>query len=178
MNYNLQRIDEPTRNFASRFTLPLWNYIVLPRKPEDPPYLEYLFFNDYPLNEFIANSAPQDGDILEIFELYRRVLLTGVQIEVMQTADIILRPVTNSGLLFDSIDCNELSELAYVINGGTLNQSTDLIANSIVIDDPDYMGLRIESGAENLSDLQIRVQVTASDQFAWNTQTNSAEQDG
>lgn len=178
MNYNLQRLDEPTRNFASRFTLPLWNYIVLPRVPEDVPYLTNLFFDEYPLKQFSETTILQNEDVLEVFLLDRRVLLTGVQVKVVQTADVVLRLVTNSGLIFDTIDCNELSELTYIINGGVLEQSTDLVANSIVIDDPDYIGFRIESGAENVDDLQISVQVTASDEFAWYTPTNSAKKDG
>lgn len=158
--------------------MPLWNYIVLPRKPEDAPYLQYIYFNEFPFNEFLANTPLVNGDVLEIFELQRRVLFTGIQIEVIRTANVVITPVTNSGIVFDSVDCNEISELTYVLGGGVLSQSTDLLAKSIVIDDPDYIGLRIESGAENLSGLQIMIQATASDEFAWNTPSNSAKRDG
>lgn len=178
MNYNLQSTDEPSRNFAARFTSPLWRYIVGPRSPEDAPYLVDLDFTTPPLSELVAFYPIIDEDVLEVLWLTRRVLVTGVKIEVVATADMVIRPVTNSGMVFGAIDCNVTSEHTYTLNGGVLNSSSDVLGNSIVVDDPDYLGIRIEAGAEYLGALSLRVQLMVSDGFSAYAPTNSSKKDG
>ena len=175
MNYNLEQLDTPGNTFNNRFTLPLWTYIVSPRVENQPIYTGYLDFTEYPLIEFVAEHAPANGDTLEVFWLLKRILLIGVQIEVNIPAPIVLRPVTNSGILFDNIDCSTNKKIILTAFGGELDRSTDLDIHSIVIDDPDYLGLRIEAGAQHLEELSIQVQLSMSDEFAWDTRTNSAK---
>lgn len=173
MNYNVQMIQEPASTFASRFTLPLWQYVVPPRAPEDGPYVVSIDFAEDPYYSFAEEYVPLNEDVLEIFELRRRVLLTGVQIEIVQPAqNLIVRPVTNSGIVFNAIDCSTRSRLLYAIDGGMVDRTTDLEAHSVLVDDPDYFGLRIESGSIALTQLEIRVELAISDEFKWSARTN------
>jgi hypothetical protein len=175
MHYNIQDVNNPLVTFARKFTLPLWQYVVPPRTPEDQPYIVDLDFAVDPLAQFIAVYQPVDKDVLEVFELRRRVLITGLRVEVEEpAAGLVIRPVTNSGMVFDPIDCTLRSDKTYVLNGGTLDRSTDLIKNSVLIDDPDYLGFRIESGVGELDALRMRVELVANDTFPWWATTNYA----
>lgn len=168
MHYNVQDLSDPFATFAKRYTLPLWNYIVPPRTPEDPMYIADLDFAVDPLAQFIAFNVLQSNDVLEVFDLRRRVLLTGLKVEIEEPAyGLIIKPVTNSGMLFDDIDCSLRSDKTYVLNGGTLNRNTDLIKNSVLIDDPDYLGFRIVQGASEIETLRMRVELVANDEFPY-----------
>lgn len=172
MHYNLQNLEEPTRNFASRFTLQLWQYVVPPRTPEDRPYIVDLDFAEDPLFSFVEQFAPQSGDVLEVFTLRRRVLVTGVSVEVAHpTAGLLLRPVTNSGMVFDEIDCSIRSKAMYAIDGGIVDRATNLVEHSVLIDDPDYFGFQI-IGSGDLTALCLEVQLAVSDQYSYKARTN------
>lgn len=173
MNYNLQKLDEPGDNFAARFPLSLWQYVVPPRKPEDALYITYLDFAEDPLFSFADYYKPISGDVLEIFELRRRVLFTGVQIEIVQPAEgLIIRPVTNSGIIFQTIPCDVRSRTLYAVDGGVVDRATDIDLHSRLIDDPDYFGLKIESGSVNLTQLALRIELAVSDEYSAFARTN------
>lgn len=178
MNLNLQSPLQPSRNFAARFVPPYTQYIIGPRKPEDTPCFADFDFTTFPLNEFVAGHVPENGDVLELFWLTRRVQLLGLRIEVASPAPIMLTPVTNSGIMFVQFPCTEVGETTLVPNGSVLDRNTDLATKAIVIDDPDYIGLRIDMGAEYLGELSLRVQVVVSDTFLWSAPTNSVKKDG
>lgn len=168
MHYNIQDASDYSATFARKYTLPLWTYVVPPRTPEDVPYIADLDFAIDPLAQFIAFTVLQSNDVLEIFELRRRVLVTGIKVEVEEPAiGLIIKPVTNSGMVFDDIDCSIRSNKTYVLNGGTLDRNTDLIKNSVLIDDPDYLGIRIVQGAHEIDSLKVRIELVANDEYPY-----------
>src|SRR5690606_18533535 len=119
MHYNVEDLGKPHDVFAVRFTLPLWNYVVPPRKPVDSPYIVDLDFGVDPLTEFLQAHTVVDKDVLEVFELRRRVLVTGVKVRILEPAQsLVIRPVMNSEVYFDAIDCSERTDKTYLLGGG------------------------------------------------------------
>lgn len=168
MHYNVQDLSDPYATFAKRYTLPLWQYIVPPRTPEDEPYIVDLDFAVDPLAQFVAYHTLGSNDVLEVFDLRRRVLVTGLKVEVEEPAEgLILQPVTNSGMVFDAIDCSIRSDKTYVLGGGTLDRTTDLIEHSVLIDDPDCLGFKILQGAAEIETLKLRVELVANDDYPY-----------
>lgn len=179
MNFNVREPSQPSRNFAARFTEPLYTYIVGPRIPEDDPYIADLDFTQYPLRHVPDFFMPNNGDTLEIFWLVRRVQLQALHVQIIHPAQVVFRPHTNTNMAnFIEVDCSHIHDTTYAINGGVVDSSTDLLSKAIVIDDPDYLGFRIEQGAGYLTDLHMRVSLIVSDAFPWNMQTNSPKKDG
>ncbi len=152
--------------------MPLFRYIVTPRGTEDLPYLADLNFYEEPLATLVPYLQLRNYDILEVFWLRKRVLLTGVQILVDSPAPVLIQPVTDSGLIFDPIDCRKPSERIYAIGGGLVADSVDLLSRSVIIEEPDYLGLQILAGAEDIASLGLRVQLAVTDMFPWNAPTN------
>lgn len=132
-------------------------------------------FTKFPLDEFVSRYAPEPGDALELFWLTRRIQLLGIRVEIPSPSPVTIQPFTNSGLLYPEIDCSEPSDLTYV-PGGLLGKNTDVNKTALVIDDPDYLAVRIIDGSIDF--LQMRVQLIVSDTFAWNAPTNSVKKDG
>ena len=178
MHFNIQDIEQPTSTFASRFVLPLWNYIVPPLKPNDPLYVEYLDFSEGALSAFVSEYDPQAGDVLEIFRLRRRIKLIGIQLQVEKPAQILIRPVMNSRFYYDVCDASVRSDVTYLLNGGILDRSTDVAAHSIVIDDPDFVGLQLEGSPINLGKLALKATLVYSEDFSAYAPTNSVKRDG
>ena len=174
MNYNLQSIDKPSSTFATRFTLPLWQYVVAPRKPEDAPYITELDFGEFPLNTIFDSVQLVAGDVLEIFELTKRVLFTGISLEVLESAETTLTPVTNSRIPFDAIDCSIKSRRVLAVNGGEFNYATEIDTHSVLVDDPDFLGLRIDAGVSELANLKIKIELSVSDEYSWAATPNYA----
>lgn len=173
MNYNLQRLDDPQDTFADHFKLPLWNYIVPPRTVDDPPYIVELDFSTYPLNEFLAEYPVVDGTVLEIFCLRRRVQITAAQITVQSPVEgMVITPVMHSNTPFDSIACDTRKIETLTPFGGKLDRATNVEQHSVLIDDPDYFGIRIDTQATLLADLAIHVELSASDIYPWDARDN------
>jgi hypothetical protein len=178
MHYNLQCLDKPASEvFASRFVLPLWNYIVPPPKPEDVPYVGRYNFAALPLSGFLTAYSPQVGDTLELFWLRRRVRFLGFEFKITAAAPgLIIQPVTNSGVLFDAIDAGQISANSYAVNGGLLNAATELETHAIVIDDPDYLGLELGGSIAGLGSLDFTITLIVSEQFsAYDFDNSTAE---
>src|SRR5690606_18386826 len=115
-----------------------------------------------------------DGDVLELFLLQHRVLVVGAEIEVVSPATgLIIQPCTRSGVHFDSINCTLTSKAIYAPFGGKLDRTTELETHSFVVEEPDFFGLRIISGAAGLTDLAINVTLSVSDEFSLHSNTNS-----
>lgn len=173
MNYNLQRLDDPRYTFADHFTLPLWMYIVPPRTVDDPPYIVDLDFSAYPLNDFAAEYPVADGSILEIFCLRRRVLVTAAQITILSPVEgMVITPVMHSDTPFDSIACDTRKIETLTPFGGKLDRATNVEQHSVLVDDPDYFGIRIDTQAMLLADLSIHVELSVFDTFSWNARNN------
>lgn len=175
MHFNIQELSKPTSTFASRFVLPLWQYIVPPPKPSDEPYVAYLDFSEGALNAFVNAYSPKTGDTLEVFVLRRRVKLIGAQVEVINPTPLFLTPTMNSGYAFDVIDTSVRSDRTYLLNGGLLDRNTDISKHSVVIDDPDFFGFVLGSGAANLNQLNIKLTLSTTDKFSAYDPTNSAK---
>ena len=141
--------------------------------PEDLPYIAYMDFGNDPLNLFVDAYTLTNGDTLEVFELTKRVLFTGVSIEILEPAtELVLKPVTNSKILFDEVLCDSRTRRTYAVNSGMLDYSTDIDTHSRLIDDPDFFGFTIESGAHNLSSLSIKIELVVSDEYRWHATPN------
>lgn len=177
-HYNLQCLANPAGDtFASRFTLPLWNYIVSPPKPEDKPYLGRYKFSTIALAEFLNEYHPAVGDVLELFWLRRRVKFVGVNVKVTGISPgLTLQLITNSGVLFDPIDAGVESDNTYAVNGGLLNIATNLAEHSIVIDNPDYLGVRLDGNVGALAALDFTITLSTTEEFSTSDPTNAPEQ--
>lgn len=173
MNYNIRNLDDPASTFASRFPMLLWYYTVVPRVEGDPPYIVELDFAVDPLNAFVNYYQPIAGDTLEAFILDKRVLLTGAEVSILEPAPgLHIRIVTNSGIVFDTIDCSVRSTHLYAIDGGIVDRATDLRVHSRLIEYPDYLGIEIVNGSVHLPNLAIRIQLAVSDEFEWTATPN------
>lgn len=175
MNYSLIPGTEYTRGFEHRYTKPLWLHGNVPRVPEDKPYIIGLDFTDVDLEDFRLFYQPEVGDVLEIFDLTRRVLLIGVKITVLAHADIRFNIVTNGDIVFDQVDCSKADTITYLVNHGTLSSSTAIAEHSVLIEQPDFIGLQIAAGAESLQYLNILVQLVVRDEYEYSAPTNSTK---
>lgn len=173
MNVNLQNMRNVYETFSAMFPYNLWEYTVIPRVECSPPYVAEYDFSSPVLVSALPPLYP--GDVLEIFTLDKRILLTGAKIEVIRPAPgLLITPVTNSGKLFDTIDASIYSNEVYAIGGGVLDSSVDLRYRAVIIDDPDYFGLRLSGSTANISQLQLGIQLAVSDCFDISvTPTNS-----
>lgn len=175
-NYSLVSGTDPLRGFVYRYTKPLWLHGNIPRVPEDEAYVVSLNFKgNVSLSEFLAYYAPQNGDTLEVFNLDKRVLVIGVQVTVEGPADVVLQPVTNSGAPFDQINCAHRTTATYLVNHGVMDKTTVVSQHSLLLEEPDYFGFQIVSGAENLQYLNIRVQLIVRDEYDWFARSNSSK---
>lgn len=174
MNYNLQNLSDPLKTFARHYVLPLWQYIVGPRTPEDVPYETDLDFTEGLLWEFVEDYEPTYNDVFEVFRLFKRVRITALQVTIDKPAPVGLIPVMDSGTPYDLIDCSTTKTVYLTPFGGALDRTTDLEIHSLLIDDPDYLGFRIDSGVAYLQDLAIRVQLVVTDTFPYDARSNSA----
>lgn len=159
-------LDDPLRTFADRHPYPLYQYIQSPPKEGDRVWVQEYDFLEFPLSEIVGVFNPAIGDVLEVELLDRRVQFQGLRISVVTPAlGVSLEPFTNSGATFDFVDCNEISEYVYLPFGGKMNKSTDLRETSFVLDDPDYIGLRVLSESY-INTLNIRIAVMYSNTFS------------
>lgn len=175
-NYNLQELDleKPSRGiFAAKYSPPLWYYTVLPRVPEDTPYIARLDFSTGDLNLFVNYWAPSDGDVLEIFQLNKRVLVTGLQVKVLTPVlGLVVKPVTNSLIKFDSVDCSERKVATLAVGGGDLNRTVNVEEQSKLVAMPDFLGIQILQGSASLEELSIEVQLVVSDSYKFDASPN------
>lgn len=175
MNYGLFSRDL-MRTYGERYTPPYWQYTVVPRNYEEPVYRASLDFASpeyLPLSEFFLLNT---GDILEVFLLENRMLVTGVQVEIREPAEgVVLQPVTRSGVYFDPINCFAETKAIYAPFGGRVGRTTNLATHSFRVEEPDYLGFRIVSGAFNLIELAIDVTLGVSDTFSLDTPSNSSK---
>lgn len=174
MNYGLFTTDF-LKTYGERYAPPYWMYTVIPRYYEEPLYYSHIDFGSEPFNQLEWFYNVGNGDILEFFLLQNRVLLVGVEVEIVTPANIHLLPVTRSGVPFDIIDCSQQGKNIYRPFGGLLDRATDLLEHSIRIEEPDYLGFMVVSGAENLVDLEIAVTVSVADEFSLDTKSNSTK---
>jgi hypothetical protein len=175
MNLNLQKPNY-LQTFAGEFSPPYWQYTVVPRVPEDEPYRVELDFAELPLADLLPYWGIADKDILEIFLLDKRVLFVGIKIEVQTPAEnLVITPVTRSGVLFSSIDCSVKSNNTYLPFGGILDRNTDVLLHAFRVEEPDYLGLKIESGVATLDSLLLQVELVVSDEFSLDTLSNSSK---
>lgn len=174
MNYGLYTTDF-LKTYGERYTPPYWIYTVIPRNYDQPLYYSHIDFAEAPYNELEWHYLVANGDILEVFLLQHRVLVVGVEIEIVSPADIVLRPVTRSGILFDAVDCSLGKKEIYTPFGGLLDRATDLQTHSFRVEEPDYFGFQILSGAANLSQLEIAVTLSVADEFSLDTFSNSTK---
>lgn len=173
MHYNVEDIQNPLRTFSRRYDMPLWQYVVQPRTYYADPYISRLDFQEPLLNEFLAYYAPKDGDVLEVFALTKRVLVVMLQVDVKTPADVVIQPVTHYNIQFDQVDCNIAGPHDLLVGGGVPGPTINLAQSAILVDDPDYLGFKIISGAENLSDLVIDFTLSVQDEYPWWATTNS-----
>lgn len=175
-NYSLVPGVDPRRGFAHMFARPLWLHGNIPRIPEDAAYIANLdFTKDEYLRDFLSYYIPTDGDILELFVLDRRVLLIGAQIHIRTPAGLVFTPVTNSGVPFDSVNAAIRQKTTYLVNGGKLDSTTVIADHSILLEEPDYFGIRLDAGATNLQYLDVQVQLVVRDEFSPYAPTNSSK---
>lgn len=174
MNYGLFTADF-LNTYGERYTPPYWQYTVVPRNYEQPVYRMEVDFGLPPYNELDWHYLVQDGDVLEFFILRNRVLLVGVDIEIVSPAEVVLEPVTRSGVPFNVIDCSLPSRQVLTPFNGILDRATSLVEHSMRIEEPDYLGMRIVSGALNLTDLSIIVTASVVDEFSLDTKSNSTK---
>lgn len=174
MNYNLEATDF-AGTYAEDYSPAYWDYTVVPRVPEDPAYIADLDFAMPPLAN-LTYYGVTNGSILEVFRLTKRVLITGLKIEVVVPVEgLVIQPVTHSGVFFDAIDCGVLSARTLRPFGGTLDRDTDLLLHSFRIEEPDYLGLKLVTGAAGLGNLALNVQLAVSDTFSLDTLSNSTK---
>jgi hypothetical protein len=76
-----------------------------------------------------------------------------------------LRLFTNSGAPFEVIDCSQLSSHIYLPYGGVLDRAGSLTNRAFVIDNPDFVGLQIDSIAGDISKLLLQVDLVYSTSF-------------
>lgn len=174
MNYGIFSSDF-TNTYGERYTPPYWMYTVIPRNYDQPLYRAELDFGEEPYNLLNSYFQVLDGDILEAFLMQHRVLVTGVAVQIVMPADIIIQPVTRSGILFDPIDCSVPSDRIYTPYGGILDRATDIAQHSFRVEEPDYIGFKVISGSANLNDLSMVVTVSVSDEFSLDTLSNSTK---
>lgn len=165
-SYSLFDRLDPARSFAERFPYALNTYIVSPPREDDQvPNFTFDFSSPW-LQAFLQRYPLQAGDILEVMLLNRRVQLQGVRITVQRTVDeLMLRLFTNSGAPFEVIDCSLPSSHIYLPYGGVLDRAGSLTNRAFVIDNPDFVGLQIDSIAGDISRLILQVDLVYSTSF-------------
>lgn len=173
MHYNVEDVQNPLRTFSRRYDMPLWRYVVPPREYYAEPYISRLDFQEPSLAEFLAYYPIEDDDILEVFALTKRVLVVMLQVDVKTPANVVVQPVTNYNIQFDPVDCNIAGPVNLLVGGGKPGPTINLAQSAILVDDPDYLGFKIISGAENLSDLVIDFTLSVQDEYPWWATTNS-----
>lgn len=165
MNIGLFSAD-PKKTYGDMFTAPYWLYTVLPRTCDEPVYRK----------EVVSLEADiHNGDTLEIFILDKRVLFAGAQIEIALPSEVVLQPTTRDGIVFDPVYCGTPQKKTYMPYGGILDRATDVKAHSFVVEEPDYFGFKVLSGAENIPDLLLIVTLSVLDDFAIDSKTNSTK---
>lgn len=174
MHYGLFSTDL-LRTYKDRYVAPYWYYTVIPRTYNQPIYEKLLDFSEPPYDEIEWYYNAQNGDVLELFLLENRVLVDGVTLDIQIPADIEIQVVTRSNILFDVVDCSSEKRIIVTPFGGYLDRSTDVASHSFVVEEPDYVGLKIISGHQNLAELRINVTALVSDSFDINAKTNSSK---
>jgi hypothetical protein len=100
-----------------------------------------------------------------------------VQIDITSPAiGLTLTPVTNSGILFDTIDASVKSKSTYAVNGGLLDINTNLKQHSVVIDNPDYLGILLGGSVAGIASLNMKITLSTSEEFAVTDPTNAPDQ--
>lgn len=177
MNYNVVSPIYGEEVFAERFVEPLHLYPLQAPRPEDIPYVRWLEFStEIALVDLLDVTPPVAGDVLEVFHLFRRVLVHGMRVKVIApVAGLILTPVTNSMAPFDPVDCTYVSDKTYLPGGGVLNETTSLVDRSFIIDIPDYAGLRIDDLGTGLDGLELKVTLVVGLQFSGSSSVSNKQ---
>ena len=171
-NYNLFSPDcGYTRTFAKIFNEPLHLYPITPPECGYPGYFKVIDFSAWPYSKFLDEVTLANGDVLEIFPLVRRVLFQAVRVDVVDTADLSITPVTNCHTCFDTVDTNNKGSHTYLPFGGTLDKNTNLLDTSFIIQQPDYLGIRLETVA-NIAELKVALAIATDTQFSATAPTN------
>lgn len=171
-SYNLFSPDcGYNRTFAKIFNEPLHLYPIIPPECGYPGYFKVIDFSAWPYNKFLDEVVLADGDVLEIFPLVRRVLFQAVRVDVVDAADISITPVMNSPVCMDTVDANSRGSHTYLPFGGVLDTNTNLTDTSFIIQQPDYLGIRLETVA-NIAELKIALAIASDTQFSATAPTN------
>lgn len=161
--------------YEERYSPPYWLYTVTPRNYDQPIYYKHVDFGQAPYNELEGHYLVANSDTIEFFLLQHRVLVVGAEVEIVTPSDMVLRPVTRSGIPFDYVECSSKHKTIYTPFGGILDRATSLLDHSFRVEEPDYFGFEVVAGAQNLASLEIAVTLSVSDEFSLDTHSNSSK---
>lgn len=174
MHYGLFSSDF-LRTYKDRYVEPYWYYTVVPRNYNQPVYETILDFSEPPFDAIEWYYNASNGDILELFILDNRVLVTGVTVAVEIPSEVQIEIISRSKIPFGQIDCSEAGQITLTPFGGVLGRTTNLQEHSFVVEEPDYIGIKLVSGAENLAALRLKVTALVDDLFTPQAKTNSSK---
>lgn len=163
--------------FYGRYSPPLQLYPNQPPRYGDPPFLLWLEFGyDPELLKWLADTVEAVGDVLELMHIDRRLLIYGVNVQVMTpSVGLILRPVFNNDVLLSAIDCSFVSKATYLLGGGVLDDTRSLATKTFITDQPDFLGLRIEALGAGLGTLSMKVTLVNNSVFTGRELSNKGK---
>lgn len=148
---------------------------LYPLKPPEcgyPPYFSIIDFSKGAYKKFLETVNVNSGDTLEIFPMVRRVLFQGVMVQIYNPAvGTTFTPVMNSPTTMDTVDASKEGSALYLPFGGVLDKNTSLADKQFIIQQPDYVGIKLNTKGA-IEDLKLAITVVISNSFSGLEPTN------